>query len=188
MISLEVFSKDELLLDFSEMEHREFGFVFSGKFKRKMQFDTKEKLIRLLDMVKPKDCFVSNARYLDPCHMDGFLGCDFFIDIDNDVLSVAYSDTLSAIKVLERDFGFKKLIMNKSGCKGYHIVISDECVQDLSSGERDEMVQYLQIKYKAESIDAPCTCDIHRLRRLEGTINSKSGNHCKRLITKGFDE
>jgi len=177
---------DYLLLDFSDIDKREFGFLYSGDFKRKMQFLNKETLIKFINMIKPKDCFVSNARYETPCSISGFIGCDFFLDIDTEdgIIENAYSDALLTLKILEKDFGFKNIVMNKSGFKGYHLIVSDECVQDLTPNERDEMVQYFQMKYKIKSIDAPCTCDIHRLRRIEGTVNSKSGLLCKRLITK----
>lgn len=180
-----VFIREELKIDFSEIEKREFGFVYSGSFRRKHQFKDKESLVRFIEMVSPSDCFVSNARYIDPRTMTGLLGCDFFIDMDGEIgkTDSLFFDVQRCLKVLVEDFGFKNIIVNKSGAKGYHLIVSDEVVQDLSPNERDEMIQYIQEKYKIKSIDVPCTCDLHRVRRLEGTINSKSGVICKRLKT-----
>lgn len=179
-------SSSELLLDFSEIEHREFGFVYSGYFKRKMQFLNRDALIRFIDMVRPKDCFVSVARYENPCRMDGWLGSDFFVDIDieSGEVGLIYDEALRIFEVLKSDFGLKKIVLNKSGSKGYHVVVFDDEIQDLIAGERQEIADYLILKHKATHIDTPCSCDIHRLRRLEGTVNSKSGKICKRLIPK----
>jgi len=186
MTDLSNSSSNPLLLDFSDIEKREFGFLYSGSFKRKMQFFNKESLIKFMTMVKPKDCFVSNARYESPISISDFIGCDFFLDIDTEdgKIENVYADALLALEILEKDFGFKNIVMNKSGFKGYHLIVSDECVQDITPNERSEMVQYFQMKYKIASIDAQCSCDIHRLRRIEGTVNSKSGLLCKRLITR----
>lgn len=185
-VSSSSLSNSELLLDFSDIESREFGFFFSGTFRRKMQFLEKKALIKFISMVKPRDCFVSVARYENPRKMDGWIGSDFFVDIDiedGNIKSI-YNEALTSIDVLKNDFGLKKIILNKSGSKGYHVVVFDEVIQKLHSADRGEMIDYLIYKYNLNHIDAPCSCDIHRLRRLEGTINSKSGVICKRLLTE----
>ncbi len=184
--SLSNLSNNELLLDFSDIESREFGFFFSGTFRRKMQFQKKKALIKFISMVKPCDCFVSVARYVNPCKMIGWFGSDFFLDIDiedGNIKSI-YNEALTAIDVLKNDFGLKKIILNKSGSKGYHVVVFDDVIQKMYSDERGEIVDYLVYKYALKHIDPPCSCDIHRLRRIEGTINSKSGVICKRLLTE----
>jgi DNA primase catalytic subunit len=177
---------DEMIFDFSDIEHREFGFVYSGSFKRKMQFFEKDVLIKFIEMVRPKDCFVSVARYENPCKMEGWLGSDFFVDIDieSGEVGIVYDEALRTFNVLKSEFGLKNVILNKSGSKGYHVVVSDDEIQDLISGERQEIVDYLELRCKIKHIDTPCSCDIHRLRRLEGTINSKSGKTCKRLLPR----
>lgn len=185
MVLSKVFIKEELKLDFSEIEKREFGFVYSGAFRRKLHFKNKEMLVYFIDMIRPLDSFVSNARYEDPKNMNGFIGCDFFIDIDGEIgkTDSLFYDVQLCLQAMVEDFGFKNIVVNKSGAKGYHIIVSDDSVQDLKPGERDEMIQYVQERYKVTSIDVPCSCDIHRVRRIEGTVNSKSGVICKRLKT-----
>lgn len=180
---MESFTKSELLLDFSDIENREFGFSYSGQFKRKMQFLNNDALIKFISIVKPKDCFVSVARYKSPCQMEGWLGSDLLFDFDSDVggFKYSYADMINGVKVLREDFGLKNIKVNHTGSKGYHIIVIDDLIQKMTSGERQEVADYLTMKYKLKTLDTVCTCDIRRLRRLEGTVNSKTNRLCKRL-------
>lgn len=189
-ISYKTFSEKELLLDFSDFDKREFGFNYKTHFKRRKQFNDKKSLIKFMEITQPLDCFVSVARFGDVRGMKNWLGSDFLIDLDCEnwkeinAYARVEADAIQILDILDKKFGIRKdIVVNETGTKGYHIIISDDKIQMLKSGERGEIVNYFTMKYKIKTIDAQCSCDIHRLRRIEGTYNSKSGNLCSRLKT-----
>jgi len=185
VVLLNSLSKDLVVWDFKDIEHREFGFNYVNGFVRKKQFNSVTDLVGYIERNQPLDCFVSIARYNNPGKMEGWLGSDLFFDIDISGGNVnrVYNEALSVFDVLKSDFGLDNVVLNVSGSKGYHVLVFDDVIQRMSSSDRREVVDYLMVKYDAVHIDAPSSCDIHRLRRLEGTRNSKSGLFCKRLKT-----
>jgi len=185
VVLLSSLSKELFLCDFKDIKHREFGFNFKSGFVRKKQFCSVEKLVGYIERNQPLDCYVSIARYSNPKSMGGWLGSDLLFDIDISGGNVrrVYNEALCIFDVLKSDFGLDHVVLNASGSKGYHVLVFDDVIQRMSSGDRREVVDYLMVKYDVVHIDAPSSCDIHRLRRLEGTRNSKSGLFCKRLKT-----
>ncbi len=190
VVLLNSLSKDLIVWDFRDIKHREFGFNFKFGFVRKKEFGSVDELVGYIERNQPLDCFVSIARYNNPGKMEGWLGSDLFFDIDisgGDVNRV-YNEALSVFDALKSDFGLDNVVLNVSGSKGFHVLVFDDVIQRMSSSDRREVVDYLMVKYDVVHIDAPSSCDIHRLRRLEGTRNSKSGLFCKRLKTYNGSE
>lgn len=170
-----------------EIQNREFGFMRPGVGKklimeRHLRFVTSLQLRERIAANNNVDCFVSVATYDDPVHMSGWLGADLFFDIDNkDNLALARADAETVYEVLIDDFALKEVSLRFSGAKGYHVIATDERPRILGSKERREIVDYMTEKYNVVSIDAPVSGDVKRLRRIAGTINSKSGKYCKVL-------
>ena len=166
---------------------REFGFVFkysdgSTYVSRKLTFDTQRELVNYICTKKPLDCYVSVAYYKYPTELKGWFGSDLFFDLDSkEDLKLAYADALTVYEVLLDDFGLKNVVVNFSGSKGYHVISSDKEVLKLGKCERKEIADYMVIKYGVKTLDVVSTVDLKRLRRIVGTINSKSGEECRRV-------
>ena len=118
-------------------------------------------------------------------------GADLFFDLDlnagsNGNLNDVLFEAISIRDVLDTDFGLDSDLIF-SGSKGYHIVSNtdDQRVLRLGSKERSEIVLYLKVKYRCKYIDGAVTRDIHRLRRIPGTINSKSEKMCD-IVKSGY--
>ena len=93
-------------------------------------------------------------------------------------ITLARADAETVYEVLLDDFGLKEVTMNFSGSKGYHVIATDEVIRELTTRDRREICDYLIGKYKVETLDTKASIDVKRLRRIEGTINSKSGKLC----------
>ncbi|RLI17447.1 hypothetical protein DRO49_03620 [Candidatus Bathyarchaeota archaeon] len=162
-----------------EIEKREFGFFVGSRenpvMVRKKRFRTQEDLENFIRTHNPLDCFVSVAYY------DGgeWIGADLFFDLDSkENTTLARADAETIYEVLLDDFGLKEVTMNFSGSKGYHVIATDEVIRELTTRDRREICDYLIGKYKVETLDTKASIDVKRLRRIEGTINSKSGKLC----------
>lgn len=165
-----------------EIEKREFGFFFShGQdpiMVRKKRFSTQQSLEAFIRAHNPLDCFVSVAYY----DGDEWIGADLFFDLDSkENITLARADAETVYEVLLDDFGLKEVTMNFSGSKGYHIIATDKVIRELTTRDRREICDYLIGKYKVETLDTKASIDVKRLRRIEGTINSKSGKLCKMI-------
>lgn len=171
-----------------DITKREFGFFFEsyGKqyMKRYVAFNTQEKLLAFIRDNKPLDCFVSVAFYKHPSLMKGWFGASLFFDIDcKDNLKLAYADAITVYESLLDDFALKEVSLRFSGSKGYHVLSGDQSLQILDRHARQEIVDYLvgTYNFNVMTVDAPASCDIRRLRRIAGTVNSKTGGLCKVL-------
>ena len=185
-----------VLFMISQIEKREFGFLFpsvsiekskKAVMARHKSFSSEKEVWNFIDETNPLDCFLSTAYYRKPSarkmEEKGWLGADLFFDLDNDKKSLFDVKAEAQIikHVLREDFGISDSQIIFSGAKGYHVVstINDTKVLGIGSMERREIIDYLKNKYRCRFIDSPASCDIHRLRRLPGTINSKSGKMCE---------
>ena len=196
-----------------DIEKREFGFLFpshivgrgkdekQGKDKkqkpimsRHLSFPSDDAVWRYIEKRKPLDCFYSTAYYEHPSalKMDekGWLGADLFYDLDGAVEYMskirAEAATIEyALKLKgENGFALESIEVFFSGAKGYHVVASDVDIRKMEGDARVDMVDYLVGKYKCEFIDVPASTDTHRLRRMPGTKNSKSGKFCEKIVKK----
>jgi len=162
-----------------EIEKREFGFFVGSRehpiMVRKKRFSTQQSLEDFIRTHKPLDCFVSVAYY----DGDEWIGADLFFDLDSkENITLARADAETVYEVLLDDFGLKEVTMNFSGSKGYHVIATDEVIRELTTRDRREICDYLIGKYKVKTLDTKASIDVKRLRRIEGTINSKSGKLC----------
>lgn len=175
--------------EIGDITKREFGFFFkslSGKnyMKRKFTFDSQEALVSFIRDGSPLDCYVSVAYYKYPAQMEGWLGASLFFDIDcKENLKLAYADAITVYEALLDDFALKEVSLRFSGSKGYHVLAQDADPRVLGRHARQEIVDYLvgTYNFNVMTVDSPASCDIKRLRRIAGTVNSKSGELCKIL-------
>jgi Eukaryotic-type DNA primase, catalytic (small) subunit len=187
-----------LVGDIPNIEQREFGFLFPARegklvMQRHLTFRSGNALRAFIEERKPLDCFLSIAYYKNPSarKMDakGWKGADFYFDLDGspDEITAVKGEAVVIRYALKDDFDIDSQLIF-SGCKGYHVVsmTDDDKVLTMASNARGEIVDYLKEKYKCRFIDGPCSRDVHRFRRLPGTVNSKSGNMCKILTPSSF--
>jgi len=163
------------------MEEREFGFRFGKRFKRHYAFSSLLSLEKAIKEWRPSDCFVSVAyyEYEKPYLKMNWRGADLFFDLDHEENTrIALADAVTIYESLISDFGLSSLEIIFSGAKGYHVVAYDDVVHKLNSRDRREIVDFMCGRYGVETIDKQASCDVKRLRRVPGTVNSKSGRVC----------
>ncbi|MFC7237985.1 DNA primase small subunit PriS [Saliphagus sp. GCM10025317] len=115
-----------------------------------------------LERERPQHVYFSVGRYRDPgansMSAKDWRSSDLVFDLDADHLpSVtlgedSYAEMLEKCKValfrlldfLEDDFAFEDLEVVFSGGRGYHVHVRDECVQQLESDHRREIVDYVR--------------------------------------------
>lgn len=178
-------------------------------FNRKIGFATDEELWKYIRNKKPDDCYFSTAYWTFPrnaCTPKGFWnGADLFFDLDSKDLNLAREEAEIVYDDLQVGFGIQDIEMIFSGRKGYHVVgygyddpVLTTKLRMLKTVERGMIANYFLNKFgkndkiepRLTTIDREPTIDIHRLRRLPGTINSKSGTLCEvvKLNHNGGDE
>jgi len=174
-----------------EIEKREFGFMFEDRVNpaklnmhRYKAFLTQAELEWYIQEYQPAHCFVSTAYYSTSFDHKGWTGADLFYDGDYEKgLRLPRADAETIYEALLDDFALKEVTLNFSGSKGYHVIAFDEAPRILDGRARREIVDYMVGRYRVETIDAPASCDLRRLRRITGTINSKSGKFCEVIKT-----
>ncbi|UTF55132.1 DNA primase small subunit PriS [Natronosalvus rutilus] len=115
-----------------------------------------------LERERPQHVYFSVGRYRDPgansMSAKDWRSSDLVFDLDADHLpSVtlgedSYAEMLEKCKdalfrlldFLEDDFAFEDLEVVFSGGRGYHVHVRDECVQQLESDHRREIVDYVR--------------------------------------------
>ncbi|QLH74897.1 MAG: DNA primase small subunit PriS [Methanomassiliicoccales archaeon] len=148
----------------TEIEHREFGFMYFDKdfVRRHVGFKRPEDLRKYLSSQVPMHVYYSSALYDAPSapkmEMKGWKGADLVFDLDADHIkgagSMSYSEMLALVKkdmirllddFLFGDMGFgeEDVRIVFSGGRGYHAHISDKKVLSLRSHERSEIVDYV---------------------------------------------
>ena len=185
----------------SQIEKREFGFLFSSVHIREISpnsdkimirhksFSSEKEVWKFIKETNPLDCFISTAYYQNPAAKEmadkGWVGADLFFDLDGkpDGLSRVKGEAIMIRYALKEDFDLNSDLIF-SGAKGFHVVVTtnDKKVLEMESDARREIVDYFKQRYKCHFIDEPVTCDVHRLRRLPTTVNSDSGKMC-RMVT-----
>ncbi|MHC1602381.1 MAG: DNA primase small subunit domain-containing protein [Methermicoccaceae archaeon] len=169
------------------IEQREFAFTFGDDMQRPLTFSSEDALYSFIRKARPSHCYVSTAYYERPyakkMQDKGWLGADILIDVDADSIPIARVEAERIYAACLDPLGFKKVAMNFSGCKGYHIIIFDEDVHTLDREARRMLIDYFidHPQIRVEHIDIPASTDLHRLRRIENTLNSKCGKRCVRL-------
>jgi DNA primase small subunit len=172
-----------------KIRRREFGFTFNGHLDRHFSFHQEKQLNRFILKYRPTEAFVSIAYYENPSGRPmknkKWQGSDLFFDVDAVSIRDAYMDTKKILKSLQNDFGLDKaeIAVNFSGRRGYHTIVfsEDKGIQKLGGKERGEIIEFLKVRQGVENIDPIASTDIHRLRRLEGSQNAKSGKLCRRI-------
>jgi DNA primase catalytic subunit len=143
-------------------------------------FITDAELRRFIARNNPSDCYVSVAFYDNSFAMEGWRGAELFFDLDcEENIKMARADAETVYEVLLDDFALKEVELRFSGAKGYHLLVHDKEPQCLRTQARKEIVDYMVGKYGVKTIDAPASCDVKRLRRIAGTVNSKTGKFCE---------
>jgi DNA primase small subunit len=180
-------------------ENREFAIIRKGAMIwRHLSFKNIDKLRAFLIEYAPEHVYFSSAKYTYPeldmqTKKKYWLGSDLIFDIDFDHLKVqtieeAKKQSLKLIKILQKDFGFEKLLYIFSGNRGYHVHVQDACIQMCDNAARREIADYFcellpwrdeEHNEKYVGIDAPVTCDVSRLIRLPGSIHGGSGKVCE---------
>ena len=135
---------------------REFGIGEYGKkiVRRHISFSSREELNSFLKKEAPLFISYSLAFYkypdLTPMEKKEMVGAEMVFEFDEDCpfptescLESAKEKTLSLISFLEDTFGLKKMSVNFSGNRGFHIHVFDEEVLDLSESAREEIVNYV---------------------------------------------
>ncbi len=191
-----------ILYEPPQFENREFAIIKQGKdvtMWRHLSFKNVDKLRAFLIEQAPKHVYFSAAKYeypeLTPMQTKKkyWLGSDLIFDIDFDKLKVqSLEEALRHItklkRILDKDFGLKKITVVFSGSRGYHIHVRDACIQQLNNEARREIVDYFcefmpwkekENNDKYVGLDAPVTCDVARLIRLPGTLHGGSGKRCE---------
>ncbi|RLG20657.1 hypothetical protein DRN72_04840 [Methanosarcinales archaeon] len=174
---------------------------------RRKSFTTNEELWDYIEKKNPTHCFFSTAYYtfphLAPSERSFWNGTDLFFDFDSKQnLKLAYAEARFVYDYLQDYFAIDDLEMIFSGSKGYHVIAYGyhnnprltEKLRKLSTQERREIVDYFALRYAPEeerkeydkrnftpllTLDPEPTIDIHRIRRLPGTVHGGSGEMCK---------
>ncbi len=117
-------------------------------------------------------------------------------------ISGVKKEVLNLVKILTSDLQIddKNIRISFSGNEGFHVYVTNSSYNQLGSNERRDLIDYIkfqnaiperfgfpkgQVAYQQKleemknsigvKIDSNVTSDIHRIFRLEGSLNSKSG-------------
>jgi len=197
------FKKEQLQIEKIEIrsiERREFGFEMGAKsmrsgkapFIRKLSFRSISDIEKFISKKKPTGSFVSVAYWAHPqfaCSPSGeggWEGADYFVDIDyENNMKKAKVEAQIAQWVMTEKLGIaqESIEIYFSGCKGYHVVAYNQSHEydgkTLKMNERKVLANYF-VKLGVNHLDKVAFCNIHGLRRIPGTVNSKSGKLCRR--------
>ena len=176
------------LYEIEDIPRREFGFHFDKKIIRHLQFLSMGELTAYVLKYNPTDIYCSNSYYTYPDNkiMDKkeWIGADLIFDIDGKDLKmdcanrfdleVVKKEVKKLIRILRKDFALNKINVYFSGNNGFHIHVHDEKFRKLTAFDRRDIADY--VLSKEVKIDSAVTMDIHRIFRMIGSINNKSGN------------
>lgn len=186
------------LYPIEDVPRREFGFHFNKKIIRHLQFLSMGELTAYVLKYDPTDIYCSNSYYTYPHdkNMDKkeWIGADLIFDIDGkdlgmdcanrNNLEVVKKEVKKLIRVLKKDFALKQINIYFSGNNGFHIHVLDNKFRQFTAFDRKDIANY--ILSKGIKIDAAVTMDIHRIFRMIGSINNKSGN--VKVFVKDIDK
>jgi DNA primase catalytic subunit len=169
--------------------------------KRQITFNTQDDLWDYIDKKKPLHSYFSNAYFTFPEHAPSdrafWNGTDLFFDFDSkDNVKLARAEAELVYDALQDMFGIDDVEMVFSGSKGYHVIAygnRDDIrmthkLRNITSQERREIVDFFKLSGDEKihrrfppllTLDPEPTIDIHRLRRLPGSIHGGSGERCR---------
>lgn len=168
----------------THMDQREFGWTRLGddgkeKFIRHLQITSMSELWSLVMREYPLGLYCSNSRYrypAAPMAEKQWISAELIFDIDGESPEkLPVDDLAKLLEALELDIGISKELVTVyfSGNKGFHIHVK-ECQYDkVATYGRHCIAQH--IKSKGVALDSPVTSDIHRIFRMPGSLNNKSG-------------
>ncbi len=156
---LEYYSKCKIFIP-RNFKQREWAFVSIENLpnfvmNRHISFSSEIELRGYIIKNPPLHAYFSSAYYEipDANKMDekGWIKADLIFDIDADHipkgdLEKAKKQAIRLYDILEEDFGCRDMQIVFSGGRGYHIHVYDDDFLKLSSQERREIVDYLQLK------------------------------------------
>lgn len=164
------------------MEQREWGYQKpDGKFVRHLQFTNMQELWALVMREYPTGLYCSASRYADPSatpmQNKGWISAELIFDLDGvDGGNMPVEELKLLVEILKLDIGISEenLSIYFSGNKGFHVHVQ-ECEYDNWGGyERHCMAQKIKDK-GVSTLDVQVTSDIHRIFRVPGSLNCKSG-------------
>ena len=169
----------------AQIRRREFGYrdAQSGLVVRHLSFANIGQLRALLLSEAPADVYCSAALYEEPearpMSAKNWLGCELVFDIDGvaiDDLQTAKDSVQALVAALQKEMAVKsnEITVYYSGNKGFHVHVDADEFYPIDSIERAEICTMLKHRGVA-LMDAQVTCDIRRIFRMPGTINSKTG-------------
>lgn len=176
------------LYEIEDIARREFGFHFEKKIIRHLQFLSMGELTAYVIKYNPTDIYCSASYYTYPSNkiMDKkqWFASDLIFDIDgkdlgadcvnrND-LQIVKKEVKKLVRILQKDFKLSQINIYFSGNNGFHIHVSDKKFQELTAFDRRDIANYMISN--GIKIDSAVTMDIHRIFRMIGSINNKSGN------------
>ncbi|NPA22624.1 MAG: hypothetical protein GXN92_03565 [Candidatus Micrarchaeota archaeon] len=144
---------EDIEINIPRVEQREFGIGNLEKkiYKRHLAFLSLEELKAFLIREAPFYISYSAAYYQNPSapmEKKGFLGADLVFDIDVSLeeLEKAKEDVLYLYDVLKQDFGFKDIVINYSGNRGFHIHVRDPEALGIGKEGREALVEYFNLQ------------------------------------------
>jgi DNA primase catalytic subunit len=167
-----------------------------------------ETLRRWLTKFAPAHVYYSTGRWLDPQNLgpkelgpgspgyqfayNVFLSQELYFDIDvPDDLDEAKRWTTKLRESLEREYGFRDVLLVYSGNKGFHLHVYDfdlaDWVREISPHPAVRESQTQEVKAEMVNhlmdlglvFDADVTVDTRRILRLPGTVHGKTFNICQ---------
>jgi DNA primase small subunit len=147
----------------SSLPQREWGFLFFEEtpkiqMRRHIGFGGKEELFDYIRMLVPAHAYYSTAYYETPgaptMAEKHWTGADLIFDLDADhivrgpyamMLARVKEETEKLVAMLTGEMGFdpKKIVINFSGGRGYHVHVMDLAVRGWGSSERRELINYV---------------------------------------------
>jgi DNA primase small subunit len=210
-------SYSKIHIEVDEIEKREFGYSYNINEKittRHQSFQNIDQLKQFLINKPPYYISYSASYYNNPSERmekKDFIKADFIIDLDSEDLNLAKYTTKEIFLILKEELGFKKVHINFSGNRGFHIRVKDERVQNLDSQARSCLINYLSMNYSDEIFqslgtvpknrmhklylqnvkllkpDRIVSTDLSKLLRLENSIHCGTGFIAKKIDYKDLD-
>src|SRR3972149_6740411 len=167
------FDHFDLLLIPERSSEREFGYQkFNGGMNRHISIKSNEELRLMLITNIPSDVYCSNAYYSFPnlpMSEKDWKGADLIFDIDAKDLNLDCRQEHTCIRCISCD-EVSALQSTCPSCKSISEIIKNSDSYSIVQHRLDSLKDIIGVK-----IDPNVTIDIHRIFRLPGSLNSKSG-------------
>lgn len=164
----------------THIDEREFGYQRADdRFVRHLAISNMSELWSMVMREYPIGLYCSNSRYRHPgapMAEKQWISAELIFDIDGESREkLPTADVKELVDLLRWKFAIPAdaISVYFSGNKGFHVHIK-ECEYDrLGSYGRHCIAQH--IKSSGVSLDTQVTSDIHRIFRMPGSLNNKSG-------------